>query len=205
MKCTSLFWGGVFFPVLAVPFFVFAEGSVPVQDVSQGYSIVDAVVVFFKTFGVGFGGAFGVMWLIVRMVKGDLKDCMEKMEKTLKESIDDLKKRFERIENCIIKVSDSPIKLTEVGQKVLRESGGLDYLASNKDSLLQEFFDTDDPFVIQERAVKIIREKMEVGEFVANTEWLYKNGSTTDQVVDAVGTELRDMVFRVKGIDVDTG
>ena len=104
------------------------------------------------------------------------------------------------MEDRFIKVGESPVRLTKAGQKVLRGSGGLDYLIDNKDTLLQEFSDVDDPSVIQERATKIVREKIEGGEFVVHTKWLYEDGRTTDQVVDAVGIELRDMVFRFKGM-----
>ena len=189
---TSLFWLGVFLIVAAIPFFASAEEIVAVQEVSQGHTVIDAVITFFKTFGIGFGGTVGILWIIIRLVKGNLKDRMgtmeadlrdrmgtmevdlkdrmatmetnlkdrmEKMEHALRESINGLVKRFERMEDHPIKKSDSPVRLTEGGQRVLRGSGGIEYLGANKDALLREFSDTDDQFIIQERATKIIREK----------------------------------------------
>ena len=51
---------------------------------------------------------------------------------------------------------------------------------------------------------KLFVKKIENNEFAVNTKWLYEDGRTTDQVADAVGIELRDMVFRAKNIPVDT-
>ena len=99
-------WFGVFVVgmLLLTPF---VSEVVFAQEVVSEYSVLDTVVVFLETFGLGFGGIFGVMWLIVRLVKGDLrdrmeqmegtfKDRMEKMEKGFKVSIDGLIKRFEK-------------------------------------------------------------------------------------------------------------
>ena len=210
MKYTSFIFpfvcGILFVFIMAISsFFVFAEEIVSAQVVSQSSSLIDAVVVFFKTFGFGFGATFSVMWLIVRLVKGDLVDRMEKMENNLKESINTLVRRFERLESHFVKVGQSPVQLTKMGQELLRNSGGLDYLAANKDALLQEFSDMDDPFVIQEHATKVIREKVENNEVPVNTKWMYKRGRTNDELVDAIGIELHDMVFRSKSVSVDEG
>ena len=208
MKYTSFVFpfvcGILFVAVVAMsPFFVFAEEVVSVQAGSPGYTLVDTVAVFFKTFGVGFGATFSVLWLIVRLVKGDLVDRVEKMEQNLKESINGIVSRLERLEIHFIKSVQSPVQLTKSGQELLHESGGFEYLVAHKDALLQEFSDMDDPFAIQEYAIQVMRKKTENGEVPMHTKWMYKKGRTTDQFVDAVGTELRDMVLRSKGIPVD--
>ena len=241
MKYTSFVFpfvcGILFVAVVAMsPFSVFAEEVVSAQAGSPGYTLVDTVAVFFKTFGVGFGATFTVLWLIVRLVKGNLVDRMErmetgfegrmekmegsftnrmermeirfndrleKMEQNLKESINGLVSRLERLEIHFIKAGRSPIHLTKSGQELLHESGGFEYLVAHKDVLLQEFSDMDDPFAIQEYAIQVMRKKTENGEVPMNTKWMYKKGRTTDHFVDAVGTELHDMVLRSKGIPVD--
>ena len=149
----------------------------------------------------------------VRMVRDEMKNAITLVRDDLKSDIqmvcsriDDLRKdvvdRMMRLENIKIIEEKSPAQLTATGQTLLRKSGGLDYITRHQQDLSGQFDGVDDPFEIQEKARQLIREKIVNKEFAVDTHYLYEKAKTIDEVVLAVGTELRDVIFRIKGMPV---
>ena len=100
----------------------------------------------------------------------------------------------------------SPMSLTKIGKKLLKDSGGGKYLENNKTKLFELFEGTDNAFDIQEKAKNIMRERIEKSDgFDEIKKYLFENGRDIDDIVLVMGLELRDMVLQQKGIAAEKG
>ncbi len=98
----------------------------------------------------------------------------------------------------------SPLTLTDAGNALLCDSGGKKYIEDNEKSLIKNFNDLDNAFDIQEKAKDIIREKMKEPNALKNIKiYLFDNGKSVEDIVLVMGLELRDAVFKHKGIAVE--
>ena len=96
---------------------------------------------------------------------------------------------------------ESPLVLTEKGEKVLEKSGAKKYIESNKENLIKGFEHIDIPLDIQEKAKHVMNEKLR--EDNAIKDYVFREGEDMDNLAMVAGIELRDIVFAYKGITIE--
>ena len=103
------------------------------------------------------------------------------------------------LKDKILGLSASPMRLTEVGEKVLNKSGCRQYLEDNKGDLLKQFDDAKTPFDVEEKAKDIIRNSRKEMDSYIDKDFMHDDGKSFDDVVFVLSIELRDMVLNARG------
>ena len=97
--------------------------------------------------------------------------------------------------------TESPVSLTDKGHLLLKESGAEEHITNNKKDLLKHFSEMDDPFDIQEKALKIATEELRKDKKIKA--YLFQKGAKgIEEVAEVAGIALRDIVFKEKGMKV---
>ena len=109
---------------------------------------------------------------------------------------------LEGFKSGLLVTQQSPLALTETGEKVLEESGGKEYLENNKDRLIEEFSETKSAFDIQEKAKDIIKQEMGKDTFEKIKEYLFQEGKSARDIELVMGLQLRNMVLKNRGIPI---
>ena len=108
---------------------------------------------------------------------------------------EDIKKILERLPRQT-EVSASPIRLTELGQKVSREIGAI-ALATQLVAQLRSHVDGKEAFEIQEKCLHFVEHEYkpspEVETLIGRA--AYNNGLERRQVLRVIGLELRDILL----------
>ena len=137
---------------------------------------------------------------------GKLNEAVE----TLKKMVEKHAKYGERIAALEVRAevwntenteSESPIKLTDKGSVLLKESGAEEFIEKNKESLLKHFEGVHEPFDIQTKALKVSEQELQKDRKVK--EYLFQKGAKgVGEVAEVAGIALRDIVFKEKEIQV---
>lgn len=123
----------------------------------------------------------------------------------LRDGMSDLGDRISKLEGFkdgLLITQQSPLALTETGEKVLEESGGKEYLEDHKDRLIAEFSKTKNAFDIQEKARDVVRQEMERDAFEKIKEYLFREGKSARDIELVMGLQLRNMVLESRGIPI---
>lgn len=128
----------------------------------------------------------------LRKTVGDMRDKVIACETSLKER-EPLTKR------------KSPISLTERGLGLLKNSGGEKFVDDNFDELLKKVDELKPTtaYDVQEDAKKVIEGLREDERLNPIKEFLFKDGSSLDEVATVMGIYLRDKVLKHKDWNVE--
>ena len=102
--------------------------------------------------------------------------------------------RLSKLEPLV--AANSPISLTNTGQKLLIESGAEAYLQNNKNSLFQRFTGPTTKFDVQYEARNIIADevkKLGIAPLNAIKEHLYDKNKDYEDMIDIMSVRLRDI------------
>jgi len=102
----------------------------------------------------------------------------------------------------------SPISLTERGDNVLKESGGMDYVDDQKESLLAFIRDKNpkSAYDVQEFAKLAMELRAKEDDFIPLKNYAYKEGMDLDDILFVTGIYLRDITLDPLGFsheDID--
>lgn len=93
--------------------------------------------------------------------------------------------------------ANSPIKLTDKGWQILKDSGCFKIYEENKDEYLKELEQRHprSQYDVQEKAYSIMGDKFNAPEFRLVEDWAFNHGKTMDEIVRLCGYPLRDYYF----------
>ncbi|MDD5291120.1 MAG: hypothetical protein PHZ04_03315 [Patescibacteria group bacterium] len=136
----------------------------------------------------------------------DLKDCWDKAN----DKLSDIDKRICKIEGKLfgVAIGQSPIKLTPLGQEVLQNSGILEILKAQKESLIKKIKESkpQTAYDVQETTKNTFTiEKLGLSEQEANRlkNYAFSKGITLAEVMLAGSIYFRDIVLEEMGLKVD--
>ena len=172
------------------PTAIFAEGG----DITIYKKFIDFQWSIIGTLGVVL---VSVLIFIFKNVWGDIKE-LKKTTGKMNNRLASIEAVLPILRGKILGVSDSPMKLTQEGEKVLNGSGCRQYLEDNKENLLKQFDNIKIPFDIEEKARNIIRNSREDMDSYINKDFMHNEGKSFDDVIFVLGIELRDMVLHAK-------
>lgn len=142
----------------------------------------------------------------------NLKDKVGELEKRLNEACERLAKEEgrgerDRAHDELVK-KESPLSLTDKGKALLLDSGGENYVKTNKDKLIKTIKDKKptSAYDVQEFAKQVIAEMSTTTEFIPIKDYLYKQGLDLERATTVLGIYLRDMALSDLGFtreDVD--
>lgn len=160
---------------------------------SLGVSLLGALATSFLTLG-------KYKEKVDQLEKRDRDHC-EKLEElgkdvaVIKERIQNIQKTVDNLANTA--KANSPIKLTENGWGLLRNSGCYDIFEQNRDRYLKELEDKNprSQYDVQEKAYALMGDKFNAPEFKPIEDWAFNHGKTMDEIVRLCGYPLRDYYF----------
>lgn len=128
----------------------------------------------------------------LRKTVGDVRDKVIACETALKEREPLTRKR-------------SPVTLTDRGAKFLQDSGSKQFVEDNFDELLKKIEDLKPTtaYDVQENAKRIVEELRGDERLNPIKEFLFKDGSSMDDVVTVMGTYLRDKILKHKNWNIE--
>ena len=109
--------------------------------------------------------------------------------------------------NISLTQSNSPLSLSEEGEKVLVESGGKEYIEKESSRLIAALAekvgdDFSNPFDVQEKAKEVIGDLVtKTGEMPDIKHYLYKHSRQADDIVVVMGLALRDRALQEKAVE----
>lgn len=175
---------------------------------SDVWAIVISVVLSIVTALIVFWGKFSAAQTEIK----NLKDRLEKIETKLTEACEKLATEVgrgerDRAHDDLVK-RESPLSLTDKGKALLLDSGGENYVETNKAKLIKIIKDKKptSAYDVQEFAKAVIREVSTTADFIPIKDYLYKQGLDLDRAVAVLGIYLRDMALPELGFtreDID--
>ena len=135
----------------------------------------------------------------VDLLADDVKEYKQKIN-TLEKDVSWLLGSFKAYEKINFIKTESPMKLTESGDTLLRESGGEEYITDHFDELYGEFDEIYNAYDIQKTARNIFLEKENSNDFDSMKEYLFQKGIQFSDLAQVMGIRLRDLVLDRKNI-----
>ncbi len=135
-----------------------------------------------------------------QLEKRDTDHCtkLEELGKdvaVIKERIQNVQKAVDNLANTA--KANSPIKLTDKGWDILKDSGCYAIFLDNRDKYLREL-EAKKPrsqYDVQEKAYSLMGDKFNAPEFNPIEDWAFNHGKTMDEIVRLCGYPLRDYYF----------
>ena len=163
--------------------------------------IIGAITLIMLVVGTG-----GFYYTIIKWLKGDVERIKDNID-TIKNGQTDIGERLVRIETKleIDYNSNSPLELTNLGQKKLEESGAKNFIDEHIDKLCKEKFESiKTDYEVYERANEIIEElwKNPTDNFEPIKRQVYIKGIEKNRFITIVSIALRDAVCEKKGIPI---
>lgn len=137
----------------------------------------------------------------------NLKERVDKLEGKLTEACERLAKEEGRSErdraHDDLTQRESPISLSDKGKALLLDSGGQEYIETNKENLIEAIRSKNpqSAYDIQEFAKQVIKDKSIETNFVPIKNYLYAQGLDLDRAVTVLGIHLRDMALPALGFN----
>lgn len=136
-------------------------------------------------------------------------DQLEKREEKLSDKMDGAKEDIVKLTTQIAAIekkidsltgiakSNSPIKLTEKGEKLISDSGARAIYDTIKDELVDELetYSPHSQYDVQEKARWMMGQKLDDERFQDIEDWAYQHGEDFGQILRSLGLPLRDYYF----------
>ena len=134
--------------------------------------------------------ATGFFWL------GRYKEKVDKLS-NLPDRINTHDRKITVLDEFKNNATKSPLSLTELGLKVLEESGGKQYIDENKHALIKIINDKNPrtSLDIQELSKEVIESQKNEENFIPIKEYVYNKGLIFDHVIRVIAIYLRDMAL----------
>jgi len=161
--------------------------------------------------------AVAVSFITTSLKIGEYKNKVDNLETTVgKDEHGGLRKTVGEINNKVISCETtlrerepltkrkSPVSLTDRGEHFLNDSGGKKFIDDNFTELLTKINETDakTAYDIQEASKEVLEPLREDTRLVPLKEYLFKDGSSLDDIFTVMSVYLRDKVLKEKQMDV---
>jgi len=155
-----------------------------------------------------FWGKFASAQTEIKNLKEKVSDIEKRLNEACEKLAGEVGRRSQRDRTDELVKNESPMALTDKGKALLLDSGGENYVQSNKDKLI-EAIKTKEPksaYDVQEFAKQVISEMATNNDFIPIKNYLYEQGLDLERATTVLGIYLRDMALPVLGFtreDVD--
>ncbi|MDR0950371.1 MAG: hypothetical protein LBM13_01850 [Candidatus Ancillula sp.] len=138
---------------------------------------------------VGFGSVFGVINTRI----GGLEKRMDRLEPI----VDRLSEDVSWLKGSMVSHGNSPIKLTQSGEKIFIDLEGKKFVDSKFDKLNKFVVDSGaaNEYTVQEQSISAIGETATSEEINKFQSYAFKNGWKVEQIYEALGLYLRDEIL----------
>ncbi len=139
---------------------------------------------------------------VVAFKLGKYSEKVDQLEKCdLNSRLSKLEGQFQQINttNAFLR-KESPIALNEKGEKLLRESGGSDFLSQNFETLFEavENKGPQTPYDVQEMSKEVLSAMRDSERFNPLKDYAFKEGLELETLISVMGIALRDMILNKK-------
>lgn len=133
------------------------------------------------------------------------------LDSKLSEKLSDLSDRISKLEGNMEKMpsaymqSQSPLKLTDKGEELLKDSGGKFYIDEHIDVFIENIKKSkpNTAYDVQEYSRDLIREQQIQKEFNPIKDFAFQEGLHLDLITSVMGLYLRDKAIDKLGFDID--
>lgn len=142
------------------------------------------------------------------------KDRVDSMSKSVDKLSEEMRQIRDKVISCETSLKEraqeqfwqrqSPVSLTPSGEKLLKDSGGHDFVAFNLQELSSKVDDAKPKtaYDVQEQSQKVLQVLRDDDRFNTIKDYAFKEGMALEVIIQVMALYLRDRILAAKGLDV---